>query len=363
MKRNDKVKGSLFGGAVGDALGYQIEFESPIKEKQVTRYKGNYGIITDDTQMTLFTANALLWRDTRYLLKGIAPSYSDAIYYGYLDWLETQTRRVSKTTITWIKNIPELRESRAPGCTCLSALMSGKKGTIDEPLNYSKGCGAVMRVAPIGLYFTDPTQAGREAAESAVITHGHPSTNISAFVLSALINILVNSNKTLEEALNEAIRLYLENFNEFDISYNNSFIELMNRTVELSRSKMKDIEAIKSLGEGWISDEALAIALYSCLKYPNDFKDAVVCAVNHDGDSDSTGAIAGNIMGAYLGYSKIPKYYIDNLELVDVIGELASDLVESLENKEHDQNWLDKYLYLKMPNNSKEKRINNQDKR
>ena len=349
MERLEKVKGSLFGGAIGDALGYQIEFETGIKNKQVTKYAKNYGIITDDTQMTLFTANSLLWRDTRYSLKGIAPSYSDAIYMGYLDWLETQTRYQSKTTVTWVKNISELNQSRAPGSTCLTALLSGKKGTIEEPLNYSKGCGSVMRVAPIGLYFDDAYQAGLVAAEAAAITHGHPAASISSFVCSSLISILMSSDKTIEGALREALDLYCEKFDQYSQVHKENFLDLMHKTIELSKSDIDDIKAIKELGEGWVADEALAIALYSCLKYSNDFKEAIVCAVNHDGDSDSTGAIAGNIIGAYLGYSKIPKYYVDNLELTHVIDEIATDLIEEINDKENDSLWLDKYVYLKSP--------------
>ena len=106
----NKIAGSLIGGAIGDALGYQIEFKQNIKEKEITRFNGK-GIISDDTQMTLFTANALLWRATRGNMRGIAMPHVNAIYYGYLDWLETQdNQRVNEHSISWIKNIPELNE-------------------------------------------------------------------------------------------------------------------------------------------------------------------------------------------------------------------------------------------------------------
>ena len=60
--------------------------------------------------MTLFTANALLWRETRAVLKGIAPPLKDTIYLAYLDWLETQTGKKNEKTISWIKEVPELKE-------------------------------------------------------------------------------------------------------------------------------------------------------------------------------------------------------------------------------------------------------------
>ena len=155
-KKKNMICGSLIGGAIGDALGYQIEFKRDVKEKEITRYKDK-GIISDDTQMTLFTANALLWRETRLALKGIAMTPTDAIYLSYKDWYDTQRKtNTNENKISWIKDIKELHAYRAPGITCLSALSSGKKGTIESPINDSKGCGTIMRVAPIGLFMSNP---------------------------------------------------------------------------------------------------------------------------------------------------------------------------------------------------------------
>ena len=78
--------------------------------------------------------------------------------------------------------------------------------------------------------------------------------------------------------------------------------------------------------EGWISDEALAIAVYCCLRYRHDFSKCITAAVNHDGDSDSTGAIAGNILGALHGYEALEQKWKENLKLHDVILQLADDL-------------------------------------
>lgn len=359
MMKKDKIRGTLIGGAIGDALGYQIEFSTNIKEKQITKYFDDEGIISDDTQMTLFTANALLWRETRGNLKGISPTPSSAIYMGYLDWLQTQTKKESDLKICWIKDIHDLNVPRAPGNTCLSSLLSGKFGTLEEPMNNSKGCGSVMRVAPIGLYAKDAETAGIVAAEASALTHGHPLGIISSYVCAAMINILLNSNKTISEALEEARKLYYDKFNKYSDEIHQEFDSLIDRAIGLSKKKISDIEAIKQLGEGWVADEAFAIALYSCLKYSNNFKDAVVCAINHDGDSDSTGAIAGNIIGTYLGYSKIPLYYIENIELKDIILEIADDLSIPVPVSEYstnnDEYWLSKYLYCERDLGKKKK--------
>ena len=103
-------------------------------------------------------------------------------------------------------------------------------------------------------------------------------------------------------------------------------VDLMNKAVELTHSQKTDAECISELGEGWTGHEALAIAVFCALRHPDSFEDAVVAAVNHDGDSDSTGAVCGNIMGALLGRRAIPECYTCDLEIVDVIEEMAEDL-------------------------------------
>lgn len=349
--RNSKIRGSLIGGAIGDALGYQIEFKRGVKDKEVTKFNNGIGIISDDTQMTLFTANALLWRETRAYLKGIAPIPTDAIYLGYLNWLDSQNNKDSENKICWIKDIKELNVPRAPGNTCISALSSGQKGTIENPINNSKGCGGIMRVAPLGLYMNTDINAGKFAAEASAITHGHPLGIMPSYIFSAMIYYLLNENVTIEEALTMSIKLFKENYNIFNSSDTKYMLELIDKAIKLSKENINDIDAIYELGEGWVAEEALAIALYSCLKYSNSFEDAIICSVNHDGDSDSTGAVAGNIMGAYLGIEKIPEYYINNVELKDTILEIADDLsteipVDAYSDK-NDETWIKKYVYCK----------------
>lgn len=348
LKKN-KVLGSLIGGAIGDALGYQIEFKKGIKERQVCKYYEDKGIISDDTQMTLFTANALIWRETRISRRGIAMVPTDAIYFAYLDWLDTQNgTTLHKNQISWIKDIKELNVARAPGNTCISALSSGKKGSIKKPINDSKGCGGIMRVSPIGLYVDSALDAGRIAAEATALTHGHPLGIMPSYILSVMLHYIVKENLNLEDSLNNAIKLCKQYFRFSYFKDKNYLFKLMNRAVRLSKEDVSDLEAINSLGQGWVAEETLAIAIYSCLKHHDSFADTVICAVNHDGDSDSTGAVAGNIIGAYLGIEAIPDYYICNLELKDTIIELATDLTSNIPLDEYKSdtydNWINKYV-------------------
>jgi len=113
---------------------------------------------------------------------------------------------------------------------------------------------------------------------------------------------------------------------------------------------MDDLDAIHQLGEGWVGDEALAIAVYCVLKYSGDIDNALIAAVNHNGDSNSTGAITGNIIGAQGGFSGIPAKYTEKLELRDLIIEVADDLWHDCRISEYggerDPVWEQKYIEM-----------------
>lgn len=101
---------------------------------------------------------------------------------------------------------------------------------------------------------------------------------------------------------------------------------LMEKAFVLVSEETPEYEAIDLIGEGWVAEETLAIAVYCAAKYFDDFEKAIIAAVNHGGDSDSTGAVTGNILGAAVGYDAIPTHFKNNLELHDVILHVADDL-------------------------------------
>ena len=111
--------------------------------------------------------------------------------------------------------------------------------------------------------------------------------------------------------------------------HNNTLSELsriVNMAINLANSSVNDIDAIRKIGEGWVAEETLAIAIYCTLKHFDSFEDAIVASVNHSGDSDSTGAVTGNIMGALLGFSAIPDYYRKDLELIETLEDIAEGI-------------------------------------
>ena len=205
--KKDRIRGCLFGGAAGDALGYPVEFmtESQIRsrfgEAGITAYEldaaSGKALISDDTQMTLFTADGLLFGSTRAYLRGIGAPISFYVSKAYYDWLWTQEHTFGQKPdfcVSWLLDVPELYSRRAPGNTCLSALRARKaQSSVDRfmvpPINNSKGCGGVMRVAPLCVLRNG--QAAHEAAEVAAITHGHPLGYIPAAILAQTIHCLV----------------------------------------------------------------------------------------------------------------------------------------------------------------------------
>jgi ADP-ribosylglycohydrolase len=345
MKRNQEFfRGCLIGGAIGDALGWPVEF---LQLNEIIKRYGPNGIqdlqisssgiseITDDTQMTLFTSEGILRAENRGISKGICHPPS-VVFFAYQRWLLTQGYPRIKE-YEWIYDgclleLKELHARRAPGNSCVSALTSRKQGTIKEPINNSKGCGGVMRVAPAGLFYKK-SSAFNMAAEFAALTHGHPSGYLSAGALSYLIASIIEGQDIETAVRNTLIELEThENHEECTQS--------LKKALELAKGNLSDTEAITQLGEGWIGEEALAISIYCALKYQDDFKKALITAVNHSGDSDSTGAITGNILGSYLGINNIPSNWVDNVELSKRILQIADDLL--IEHQDT-QEWWNRY--------------------
>lgn len=370
MKDIDKYRGCMLGGAVGDALGYAVEF---IDDEHIFRKFGENGIteyelncngkaeISDDTQMSLFTANGLLIGTTRGMMRGIMGSYQSYIALCYKDWLKTQTADelgFEAPEYSWLNNIPDMNHSRAPGRTCISYLMHNNLGSVNEPKNNSKGCGGVMRVAPIGLYLggrsVDDTEVDMIGAETAALTHGHDLGFIPAAALVHIINAVSHSNIALIEAVEKAKSAVANEFS--NTKHITDMVNLIDKAIALSKEEYNDLDAIRELGQGWVAEETLAIAIYCALKYSDDFEKAIIASVNHSGDSDSTGAVTGNILGAYLGTKSIPDKYLEDLELRDTIIELADDLYNDCQMSEYgeyrDPIWIRKYIEHSYPHNT-----------
>jgi ADP-ribosylglycohydrolase len=332
----EHFRGCLVGGAVGDTLGAPVEFLSidDIRRKYgpagITDYavaSGRRGAITDDTQMTLFTAEGALRATARWNHKGICHP-PGVLHHAYIRWLHTQGER-SRSPFSqdkkdgWLVGVQGLHSRRAPGKTCLSALRGEQMGTMEQPLNHSKGCGGVMRVAPIGLVAEDSQAAFALGCEAAAITHGHPSGYYSAGCLAAIVRQL-RAGQSLATAIEGTLQLLVTVENKG----HEECAEAIRHAVTLwhDHGARSSPEAIERLGGGWVGEEALAISLYCALHADDDFARGVLLAVNHSGDSDSTGAITGNLLGLMLGIEAIPSRWLSDLELRAEIETIGRDL-------------------------------------
>jgi ADP-ribosylglycohydrolase len=295
--------GCLLGGAVGDALGAPIEFSSI---DVIRRQYGPSGVvdlpvleITDDTQMVLFTLEGML------LARQHAINPVLAVRAAYGRWLHTQGGPAVAPD-GWLMADQRLHSRRAPGHTCITALKHNEK-------NDSKGCGGVMRAAPVAVWSRDVREVFTLAAETARLTHHHPSGYLSAGALAVIVQALLGGADLLSAVRVARAELVRWEGHEEQTS-------LLDKVVSLGPLTPEEIES--ELGGGWVGEEALAIGLHAALVAP-DFAAAVRVAVNHSGDSDSTGSICGNILGARDGTAAIPPSWLAVLELRDVIERLA----------------------------------------
>jgi ADP-ribosylglycohydrolase len=329
----DRVQGSLLGGAIGDALGAGIEFDSldQIREQHgpagVTGFTSAYGRlapITDDTQMTLFTAEGLIRARVRSS-EGVAHAPA-VVWNAYQRWRATQGEgngSVDDPDAGWLVRQEVLHSRRAPGMACLSGLRAGHMGTRDHPANpQSKGCGAVMRSAPFGWLPDDADTIWRLTIDCAVLTHGHPSGYYSAAALAVIVRALIEG-EPLAIALQDALdRLRAEGIEAQET------LEALASAILQTRNGPLTAERVEQLGAGWVGEEALAIAVYCALAAP-DAESALLAAVNHSGDSDSTGAITGNVVGARGGLPALPSGWASVVEGRDLLLQVANDFADA----------------------------------
>jgi ADP-ribosylglycohydrolase len=335
IQPKDRFTGCLLAGAVGDALGAPVEFRrrdeilARFGPTGITRYAPAFdglGCITDDTQMTLFTAEGLLRAVVGERVHGRA-AWGAIGARALLRWLRTQGIEPAVEADTgepgWLVGHPELHARRAPGKTCITALLDTRFPG-QHPRNDSKGCGTVMRIAPVGLLgarLGDRQTLGETfdlAVELSALTHGHPTGQLAAAAMAVVIRRLAEG-ATLPSALVDAKRALASRPGHGET------LRAIERAERLAREVRPDADAIADLGEGWVAEEALAIAVY-CALVADDLEHGLVLAVNHDGDSDSTGAIAGHLLGALHGARAIPEHFLAPLELRAVIEALAADL-------------------------------------
>ena len=305
MMSLEQIKGSLFGLAIGDALGFPHEFRSladvkaslgargitdfvAVNDERFVKKVGGpnhpAGTFTDDTQMTL------------------------ALTLGLLDAksqdLETTMNAIAKHFIEWSMS-PD--NNRAPGNTCMRGAQNLARGIhlSEAGIAESKGCGSIMRVAPFAWWFANVDDIANFALDSSRLTHRH-NTSLVACAAGALMVHFAALQKGGEEIHKIITHLLSGRDQEFDLLFARVPHAVSLEPDEALRQGM--------LGESWIAEEAAASALYSYWRHENDYAACVLEGANSAGDSDSIAAIAGSISGARLGFENIPQKWRADIE-------------------------------------------------
>ncbi|MEU4113086.1 ADP-ribosylglycohydrolase family protein [Kitasatospora sp. NPDC028055] len=340
----DRVRGALLGGAIGDALGWPVEFQ---QLHQIQERFGPQGVtalpsgsagsveVTDDTQMTLFTAEGLIRGFVRGWSGG-GGSVPEAVHGAYRRWLRTQYQGAPDTGPQprpydgWLLGRPFLYARRAPGNACLSGVSEhpvfeapapiGSPGPINPG---SKGCGSVMRAAPFGLARLGVEQSFGLAVQCAQLTHGHPTGYLAAGAFAALVERLAAGTEPWA-AVGETVEQIRE------LPRSKETVQALARAVRLAQEAEPSADTVERVGLGWIAEECLAIAVYSLLAAtldPDPVRTALLLSVNHSGDSDSTGAVCGNLVGAAYGASALPADWAEAVEGRAELLTVADDLL------------------------------------
>jgi ADP-ribosylglycohydrolase len=326
-----RISGSLFGMALGDALGADTEFlnvdgilkKFPPKGPQEPPYPA---LVTDDTQMALAVGEALMAAPRPF-----APaSLSEHFKRTFIDWY----------------NDPE--NNRAPGNTCLSACENLIEGMLwrDAADISSKGCGANMRVMPVGLLNVDDTARAAIAQFQAAHTHAHPTGLAAADLTAFVVADLANGGKP--DGLPQRVRDYA--ISQREIYHAEWLGNLWERAVMMPTEKAymahgwdeclgildrldaalvkmdRDSDPCSATGGGWVAEQAFGTALLCFMLFPDDAVAVLRRAVVTSGDSDSIACIAGAFAGACHGLEAFPRTWVERIEYRDRLLALSEGL-------------------------------------
>ena len=309
MLTNDKILGCYWGLALGDALGMPVEFRSIENIRQIygedgIQNPGKNAIWTDDTEMTIAVSKSLLELGKIEEIKDLNEDIIGQTFAeGFINWL----------------NNP----GYAPGVTTTGSVRfletHGPEKWKNAGKNDSKGCGTVMRAAPLGIWAANAVKPelpftngvyhkllSKISQIQSEITHGHKAATAAALAGSYAVALAING--VSPDKMITPIEQYC---NKIHPNFQNAMQRLKKSLSKREKGIYEtDLDALNYIGEGWVGEEAFTMALYSTIRSPNDLKNGLRISVNHGGDSVSVACIAGSILGALHGMSIIPKDWI-----------------------------------------------------
>jgi ADP-ribosylglycohydrolase len=326
-----RVSASLYGLAYGDALGRPTEFMSMADiiaaygPSGPVSLDGDPALVTDDTQMALAVAWALCE----------APSLTPAAV----------TPRLRERFLAWADS-PE--NNRAPGRTCLTAcaLLADGRRWQDASVIGSKGCGANMRVTPVGLLSgIDMNTLAGLAQLQAGLTHGHPTglaaAELTAYAVRSLVDgaSLAELPARLRARADEQRTVYRTDWlgdlwersadpsaEEFIARGWDECVRVLDRLDLALQRPDRTADPCRYTGAGWIAEEAMATALLCAVMFADEPVAGLGRAAATSGDSDSIACLAGAFLGAAHGSSAWPEEWATRIEYADQLRSLPGCL-------------------------------------
>ena len=338
-KREQNWRGCLLGLAVGDAMGYAVD---RLSWEEISRDYGPEGIrgydlvngyadISSHTQIAAYTACGLLIGMTRRQRLGRTAPYVRYVELAMREWCGNQhARRLPEKTACWVSEVEDLRRRRCLDTRMLDTLSRERLGALGAGCNSFDSPGCLGAAVSAGAFFAPARMAayevGRLGADVVALTHGDPMTFLSGAVTAYVVaGILQDPDTSLREHFLQATEVVAAQFGG-EYPQAETLKRLLHRaTLLASNALLPPRDAMEHLGCTNFA-ECLAGAMYTCLASEKDFDDAMILAVNQSGRSAAVGALTGAFLGARLGAGAIPDFYLEGLESVQVLGELAEDL-------------------------------------
>ncbi|HAS46462.1 MAG TPA: hypothetical protein DCS93_38630 [Microscillaceae bacterium] len=328
QQRKAKISGAVFGMAIGDGLGYPAEFlkreeiQAKLLENGFLHPDDAFIQVTDDTQMALAVAKAV------YHCEDLEPApLEESLRKYFIEWLNDPTN------------------NRAPGMTCLASCERLEKGLswLEATDKSSKGCGANMRVLPVGFFSFSEEVIPEVAQFQAAITHGHPTALVASELTAITVYKLLNGT-TPDQLLNDLLAYaegqksnYYEDYlqqlwDRPPFRTPQEFIQLgweecvdKLKAVQKGLSKIdENVDPCAIGGAGWTAEESFATALYCFLLSPENPIKVLQNAICTSGDSDSIACLAGGFVGAYLGFDALPANRVQNIEYQQELWEVVN---------------------------------------
>ena len=346
--------GCLLGMAVGDAMGYTVDKKS---WDEICEDYGPNGLlgydlvnggadVTSYTQLAAFVCNGFLLSSLR-ANPSLHPKY---LMMSIREWAKSQQFRVNtEKTRCWIAQVPEMRRRYCMDTRVLDALSREVLGTPEKPVFRSLHPAMLTAAMAVGLCHDsarlEQEQVGRLAAETVALTHGEPENFVAgAFLAVALSRILQQPDAPL-------IPLYEQVCEDIEAQFSAQWPQTGKVTalVRQAISLTKDVEltplAAMTLLGCTNAAECAAGAVYATVIHVANFDEAMIVSVNHSGRSAAVGAITGALLGAKLGVEALPEFYLESLEPVQALTELAVDLTQAKQTLSiFDDSWDQKYV-------------------